>query len=193
MNPRTPTGPGPKPGAFKREISLSLTRLGDPRVCFSSLILHFVCSILKCFSMSWRWAVVFEIFLYSILVIDCRMMIRSVSIMRLELAGIVFIVFLGSFLHFTFELSGNNPVVALFSAVKECMGAFEIGFLACSIAYIYRRIRVYSKPTIFIVFYQCLTLIVFIYYLSKFFIKESLVLDIFHLHLSHRDWPAAEH
>ena len=60
----------------------------------------------------------------------------SVTMMRLELAGIVFIVFLGSFLHFTFELSGNNPVVALFSAVNESVWEhFEIGFLACRNVY----------------------------------------------------------
>ena len=36
-----------------------------------------------------------------------------------ELAGIVFIIFLGSLLHFTFEFSGGNPVVGVFSAVNE--------------------------------------------------------------------------
>ncbi|MCS6784759.1 MAG: DUF6512 family protein [Candidatus Caldarchaeum sp.] len=36
-----------------------------------------------------------------------------------EVAGIVFIVLLGSFLHFTYALSDRNPVVALFSAVNE--------------------------------------------------------------------------
>ncbi|MCS7136950.1 MAG: DUF6512 family protein [Candidatus Caldarchaeum sp.] len=36
-----------------------------------------------------------------------------------EVVGIVFIVLLGSFLHFTYALSGRNPVVALFSAVNE--------------------------------------------------------------------------
>lgn len=36
-----------------------------------------------------------------------------------ELAGVVFIVLLGSFMHFTFELSGNNPIVGSVSAVNE--------------------------------------------------------------------------
>ena len=39
--------------------------------------------------------------------------------LRYEIIGIVFIVFLGSFLHFTYELSGFNQVVAAFSAVNE--------------------------------------------------------------------------
>lgn len=36
-----------------------------------------------------------------------------------ELIGIVFIVFLGSFMHFTYELSGKNVIVGAFSAVNE--------------------------------------------------------------------------
>ena len=36
-----------------------------------------------------------------------------------EIIGIVFIVFLGSFMHFTYELSGNNAIVGAFSAVNE--------------------------------------------------------------------------
>jgi hypothetical protein len=36
-------------------------------------------------------------------------------VLRLELVGIVFIVLSGSALHFTFDLSGENPLVAFFS------------------------------------------------------------------------------
>jgi Family of unknown function (DUF6512) len=36
-----------------------------------------------------------------------------------ELIGIVFVIFLGSALHFTFALSGNQPIVGAFSAVNE--------------------------------------------------------------------------
>ena len=36
-----------------------------------------------------------------------------------ELIGVVFITFLGSALHFTFALSGNQPIVGAFSAVNE--------------------------------------------------------------------------
>jgi hypothetical protein len=36
-----------------------------------------------------------------------------------ELVGIVFIIFLGSALHFTFEWSDGQPVVGIFSAVNE--------------------------------------------------------------------------
>ncbi|MCQ5363004.1 MAG: DUF6512 family protein [Candidatus Methanomethylicia archaeon] len=53
------------------------------------------------------------------------------KILRYELAGIIFIVIVGSFLHFTYELSGENPLVGAFSAVNERLGALEAGFLAC--------------------------------------------------------------
>jgi hypothetical protein len=41
------------------------------------------------------------------------------TVLIYELIGIVFIIFLGSALHFTFALSGNQPVVGAFSAVNE--------------------------------------------------------------------------
>jgi hypothetical protein len=41
------------------------------------------------------------------------------SVFLCELAGMVFIIFLGSALHFTFELSGDQPIVGAFSAVNE--------------------------------------------------------------------------
>jgi len=46
-----------------------------------------------------------------------------------ELAGIVFIVVLGSLLHFTFELSGYQAVVGVFSAVNESVWEhLKLGF-----------------------------------------------------------------
>ena len=41
------------------------------------------------------------------------------NVRALELVGTVFIIFLGSALHFTYALSGNNPLVGFFSAVNE--------------------------------------------------------------------------
>lgn len=41
------------------------------------------------------------------------------KVLSYELAGIVFILLLGSVLHFTFEWSGNQPIVGVFSAVNE--------------------------------------------------------------------------
>lgn len=45
--------------------------------------------------------------------------INSRSLFVYELVGMVFIIVLGSMLHFTFELSSGNPVVGAFSAVNE--------------------------------------------------------------------------
>ena len=45
--------------------------------------------------------------------------VNNRSVFVYELVGMVFIIVLGSMLHFTFELSGGNPVVGAFSAVNE--------------------------------------------------------------------------
>ena len=41
------------------------------------------------------------------------------TVLIYELIGVVFIIFLGSALHFTFALSGNQPIVGAFSAINE--------------------------------------------------------------------------
>jgi hypothetical protein len=43
------------------------------------------------------------------------------KILTFELVGTIFIVFLGSALHFTYALSGNQPFVGSFSAVDEAV------------------------------------------------------------------------
>jgi hypothetical protein len=54
---------------------------------------------------------------------------EEILILSYELAGIVFIVMIGSLLHFTFEFSGNHPVVGLFSAVNESVWEhLKLGF-----------------------------------------------------------------
>ena len=46
-----------------------------------------------------------------------------------ELAGVVFIVIIGSMLHFTFELSGHQPVIGVFSAINESVWEhLKLGF-----------------------------------------------------------------
>mgnify|MGYP000560221517 CR=1 FL=1 len=41
------------------------------------------------------------------------------KILLYEIVGIVFIIMLGSLLHFTYEISGDNALVGVFSAVNE--------------------------------------------------------------------------
>jgi hypothetical protein len=51
------------------------------------------------------------------------------TIFGYELAGIVFIVIVGSMLHFTFELSGRQSIVGIFSAVNESVWEhLKLGF-----------------------------------------------------------------
>jgi hypothetical protein len=44
---------------------------------------------------------------------------KNRNVPAIEIAGMLFIILLGSALHFTYGLSGNNPVVGSFSAVNE--------------------------------------------------------------------------
>ena len=46
-------------------------------------------------------------------------MIEDRKVLILEIIGTFFIIFIGTALHFTFALSGNNPIVGSFSAVNE--------------------------------------------------------------------------
>jgi hypothetical protein len=51
------------------------------------------------------------------------------SALGYELVGIVFIVIIGTVLHFTFEFSGDQPVVGVFSAVNESVWEhLKLGF-----------------------------------------------------------------
>jgi hypothetical protein len=44
---------------------------------------------------------------------------KNKTIFIYELIGMVFIIFIGSALHFTFAFSSNQPIVGAFSAVNE--------------------------------------------------------------------------
>ncbi len=50
-----------------------------------------------------------------------RLLVRGKNVLVMEIAGAVFIIFLGSALHFTYALSGNQPLVGFFSAVNEAV------------------------------------------------------------------------
>ena len=44
---------------------------------------------------------------------------KKISLRKFEIISTFFAIALGTLLHFTFEWSGNNPVVGIFSAVNE--------------------------------------------------------------------------
>ncbi len=46
-------------------------------------------------------------------------LLKNRRVLTLEIVGTVFIIFLGTALHFTYAFSGNNPFVGSFSAVNE--------------------------------------------------------------------------
>lgn len=51
------------------------------------------------------------------------------AVLLYETAGILFIILLGSILHFTFEWSGNQPIIGIFSAVNESVWEhLKLGF-----------------------------------------------------------------
>lgn len=41
------------------------------------------------------------------------------KVLEYEIVGMIFVIFLGSALHFTYEFSGESPIVGVFSAVNE--------------------------------------------------------------------------
>ena len=104
-------------------------------------------------------------------------------ILRYEIIGIVFIVFLGSFLHFTYELSGFNPVVGAFSAVNE--STWEHLKLAVFPALIYAVFEFYRLkdaknlwPAKAVSIYLMPFLIAVFFYLYLLFIPDNFVMDI---------------
>jgi hypothetical protein len=101
-----------------------------------------------------------------------------------ELAGMILITIIGSSLHFTFELSGNQPVVGVFSAVNESVWehlkiAFWPTLLYAIFEYRYLNKRTnnfFFAKTIGI--YAIMLIIPTIFYSYTIFIEENLIIDI---------------
>ncbi|MBO3842685.1 MAG: hypothetical protein FGF48_09780 [Candidatus Brockarchaeota archaeon] len=104
-------------------------------------------------------------------------------VLRLELAGAVFIILLGSMLHFTFELSGRNPVVGVFSAVNESVWEHLKLAYWPAVAYMgveHRRLKTVGSFLTAKAIGICLmpVIIVSSFYAYNVFIEENLLLDI---------------
>jgi hypothetical protein len=102
-----------------------------------------------------------------------------------ELAGIVFIVMVGAMLHFTFELSGNQPAVGVFSAVNESVWEhLKLGFWPALVwVFIeYRSIKKWTNNFFFaknVGIYLIPIVISILFYSYTFVLGESvLVIDI---------------
>jgi hypothetical protein len=106
------------------------------------------------------------------------------AILTLELAGIVFIVFLGSALHFTFEWSGGNPLVGVFSAVNESVWEhLKLSFWPALLYALleHRHLRGRTDrflPAKAVGIYLMPLFITSSFYLYRAFLEESLALDL---------------
>jgi len=110
--------------------------------------------------------------------------LETKPILVFELVGIVFIVLVGSALHFTFDLSGGNLPVGVFSAVNESVwehlklsfwpaltyAIIEYGFLKKRTDNFFpaKAVGIYLMPLV----------IVSSFYFYQTFIEENLLLDI---------------
>ncbi|MGD9130886.1 MAG: DUF6512 family protein [Candidatus Bathyarchaeota archaeon] len=111
--------------------------------------------------------------------------VQKETILRYELFGMLFIILLGSVLHFTFEWSGYNPIVGAFSAVNESVWEhLKLGFWPALLYLIieYRQIRkdvnnFFLAKTV--VAYAITAIIPAIFYSYTLFTGESIfVIDI---------------
>ena len=105
------------------------------------------------------------------------------KILSLELAGAVFIILLGSLLHFTFELSGGHPVVGVFSAVNESVWEhLKLAYWPALAYMVIERRRLKTVGSFLtaktIGIYLMPTIIVSSFYAYNFFIAENLLMDI---------------
>ena len=109
---------------------------------------------------------------------------RKRLILWFELAGIVFITILGSMLHFTFELSGNQPLVGVFSAVNESVWEhLKIAFWPALLYLILEFRYLFKKSNNFFFaktlgICSILLVIPIIFYSYTAFLEENLIIDI---------------
>ena len=101
-----------------------------------------------------------------------------------ELVGIVFIVIIGRMLHFTFELSGHQAIVGVFSAVNESVWehlklSYWTALAFALIEYRYlkkltnnfitaKTVGIYLMPILITIFFYAYTAV----------IEDSLIMDI---------------
>lgn len=105
-------------------------------------------------------------------------------ILKIELIGIIFIVLFGSSLHFTFEISGRNFMVGIFSAVNESV--WEHLKLTYWPAVIYAVIEYRYLKKITENFFTAKALSIYLmpaiivssFYTYTLFIEENLLIDI---------------
>lgn len=96
----------------------------------------------------------------------------------------VFIILLGSVLHFTFEWSGNQPIVGVFSAVNESVWEhLKIAFWPALLYLIFEYRYLFRKSNNFFLaktsgIYAIMIIIPVIFYSYTAFFEENIIIDI---------------
>ena len=111
-------------------------------------------------------------------------MFEKRSIFWYELGGMVFIIIIGSMLHFTFEWSGFQEIVGMFSAVNESVWEhLKIAFFP-TLLYTIFEYRYLNKKTNNFFFaktlgvFAILIIIPLIFYSYTIFIEHNLTIDV---------------
>jgi hypothetical protein len=106
------------------------------------------------------------------------------SILLYEFVGIIFIIILGSLLHFTFEWSGYQPLVGIFSAANESVWEhLKLGFWPTLLYAIieYRSLRKYANNFFWgkaAGIYIIPAVIIITFYSYTVLLEENLLVDI---------------
>jgi len=96
----------------------------------------------------------------------------------------VFIILLGSVFHFTFEWSGSQPIVGVFSAVNESVWEhLKIAFWPALLYLIFEYCYLFKKSNNFFLgktlgIYAIMLIIPVIFYSYTVFFEENLIIDI---------------
>lgn len=109
---------------------------------------------------------------------------KNISLKKITIFGAVFMIIAGSLLHFTYEWSGNNQLVALFSAASESVWEHSKMFLLphAIVAFIeYKKVKNLPK-ILWVVLVQLVFMIcfitVFFYTYTGAFGFENVIIDI---------------
>lgn len=90
---------------------------------------------------------------------------KNISVKKISIIGTIFMILTGSFLHFAYQLSGDNQIVAVFSAVNESVwehGKLFILPLICVAAVNYLKAKDLSK-ILFIFLSELIIMLGFVY------------------------------
>ncbi|MFA7572676.1 MAG: DUF6512 family protein [Lutispora sp.] len=113
------------------------------------------------------------------------MVSEAKKVLKWQIASVIWVIVVGSVLHFTYEWSGNSPIVGAFSAVNESVWEhLKLGYWSmiffCLIEYPF--IKDYANNYFFAkavgIFAMNLFIVLFFYSYTAMLGKHSLILDV---------------